>query len=66
MYLWGFPPLMENRCHRLGKIFTNPTFDRELICKIYKELKKLTSKNPSNPIKKKKKHGIGLNRICNR
>jgi hypothetical protein len=28
----------------LGKIFTNPTSDRGLICKTYKELKKLTSK----------------------
>jgi hypothetical protein len=27
------------------KIFTNPTFDRGLISKIYKELKKLTTRN---------------------
>ena len=30
-----------------GKIFTNPTSDIGLISKIYKELKKLTSKNPN-------------------
>jgi hypothetical protein len=34
-----------------GKIFTMPTSDRRLISKIYKELKKLTSKNPNNTIK---------------
>jgi hypothetical protein len=39
-------------------IFTNPTFDRDLISKIYKELKKLTTKKPNNL---NKKWGIELN-----
>jgi hypothetical protein len=34
------------------KIFTNPTSDRGLISNIYKELKKLDSREPNNPIKK--------------
>jgi len=34
-----------------GKIFTNPTSDRELISNIYKELKKYDSRESSNPIK---------------
>jgi hypothetical protein len=36
--------------HRLGKIFTNPPSDRVLTSKIYKELKKLDSREPNNPI----------------
>ena len=33
------------------KIFTDPTFDRGLISNIYKELKKLDSREPNDPIK---------------
>jgi hypothetical protein len=39
-------------------MLTNPTSDRRLISKIYKELKKLTTNKPNNPIKK---WGIELN-----
>ena len=34
------------------KIFTNPTSDRGLISNIYKELRKLDSREPNNPIQK--------------
>jgi hypothetical protein len=34
------------------KIFTNPKSDRGLISHIYKELKKLDSRKPNNPIKR--------------
>ena len=32
-------------------IFTNPQYDRELISNIYKDQKKLDSREPNNPIK---------------
>ena len=41
------------------KIFTNPTSDRGLISNVYKELKKLVSRESNNPIKK---WGTELNR----
>jgi hypothetical protein len=34
------------------KIFTNPKYDRGLVSNIYKELKKLDSREPNNPMKK--------------
>jgi hypothetical protein len=34
------------------RIFTNPKSDRGLVSNIYKELKKLNSRNSNNPIKK--------------
>ena len=34
------------------KIFTNSTSDRGLISKVYKELKKLETRESNNPIKK--------------
>jgi hypothetical protein len=34
------------------RIFTNPKSDRGLISIIYKELKKMDSRKPNNPIKK--------------
>jgi hypothetical protein len=40
-------------------IFTNPKSDRGLIFNIYKELKKMDSRKPNNPIKK---WGIKLNK----
>jgi hypothetical protein len=33
------------------RIFTNPKYDRRLISNIYKELRKLDSRNSNNPIK---------------
>ena len=40
------------QCTEWENIFTNPTSDRGLISKIYKELKKLVIKRTNNPIKK--------------
>jgi hypothetical protein len=47
----------------LQRIFTNPTSDRGLISKFYKELKKLDTNNTNNPIKK---WGTEINRILTR
>jgi hypothetical protein len=33
------------------RIFTNPVFHRGLVLNIYKELKRLNTNNPNNPIK---------------
>ena len=33
------------------KIFTNPTFDRDVLLNVCKELKKVDSKTPNNSIK---------------
>ena len=47
----------------MQRIFTNPTSDRGLISKFYKELKKLDTNNTNNPIKK---WGTEINRILTR
>ena len=39
------------RTKQQPKIFTNPTSDRKLLSNIYKELKKLHSRELKNPIK---------------
>ena len=39
-------------CEAKEKIFTNPTSNRGLISKIYKDLKKLDINKPNNPIKR--------------
>ena len=49
--------------YRMRKDFTNYTFDRGQIFKIYKELKKLDIKKTNNPVKN---WGTNLNRILNR
>ena len=43
----------QNGNQQIGKrFFTNPIFNRGLISNIYKELKKLDSREPNNPMKK--------------
>ena len=48
--LRGFCKAKDTVRRQKGKIFTNPTSDRGLISKIYKELKKLDTKIPNKPI----------------
>jgi hypothetical protein len=46
------PPKKKKGNLKIGrKIFTNPTFCRELISRAYKELKMLNSPNPNSPFK---------------
>ena len=51
MYILGHSQKEKTAAYTLKRIFTNPTSDRWLISKIYKDLKKLVSKTPNNPIK---------------
>ena len=37
------------------KIVADETTDKELICKIYKQLKKLNTRNTNNPVKRRAK-----------
>jgi hypothetical protein len=43
--------MTKKATNRLGKNFTNPKSDRGLISSIYKELKKLNSRNSNTPLK---------------
>jgi hypothetical protein len=46
------PTVWEKKNKNKNKNFTNPTYNIELIFKIYKELKKLTTKNIKQPNQK--------------
>jgi hypothetical protein len=49
----------------LEKVFTNPSSDRGLVSNIYKEHKKLDSREPNSPIKKEVQNSRNISQLRN-